>query len=80
MSGETPSSNQSNYIRLDNEWLTPTSFCTKLNDYYLSVADDTRVEFPEIRIVENQVCVVDEWDVCKILKSINSNKATHSED
>ena len=80
ITGETPSSNQSNYIRLDNEWLTPTSFCTKLNDYYLSIAGDTRVEFPEIRIAENPVCVVNEWDVYKILKSINSNKATHSED
>ena len=38
------------------------------------------MEFPEIRIVENPVCVVNEWDVYKILKSINSNKATHSED
>ena len=80
VTGETKASNYVNYVNLDDRWLDPQAFCSQLNEYYLSIAGDITIEFPEIPAMENPAITVDELDVYKILKKINTNKATHTDD
>jgi hypothetical protein len=79
----TNSSHHSNShpIFINDEWLTPFDFANQLNTYYTTRSDETVLELPALNKDSCRIRYdVTYCDVVKLLKAINTRKATHTED
>ena len=79
----SPTSTSSNVINIGGEWKSPCEFVEDLNEYYTKTSDSTTMEFPQLfhnNMRASLSTKVALGDVINRLKSLNTRKASHSED
>ena len=81
VTGERKTDNNTEYVNVDNSWLTSQEFCDQINNHYLSLGEGTTLDFPNLPLSEpDHVYNLDELQIYNLLRKINTKKSTHSLD
>ena len=48
VTGERKTDNNTEYVNVDNSWLTSQEFCDQINNHYLSLGEGTTLDFPNL--------------------------------
>lgn len=80
LTGEQHQVSAAPLISMNNRWLNKSQFARQLNDYYLQDHDKFSLDYPDIPSTTGPYPTVDEMTVYKLMRKINTNKATNRED
>ena len=50
--GERKTDNNTEYVNVDNSWLTSQEFCDQINNHYLFLGEGTTLDFPNLPLSE----------------------------
>ena len=70
----------SHSILINDQWLDPSEFVDRLNKHYTNRSDETTLEFPQLNETKRIPRNITIPEVIRVLKAINTRKATHTED